>query len=76
MVTALPDYREAYFDLAQAYYWKMQGQGDDPALRGKALQVYRKLMELEHENPRLPAENLSFLQDLYGPVIDFVPGGS
>lgn len=71
-VTAQPDYREAYFDLAQSYYWKIQQQGGDPPLLRKALQTYRKLLELEVEHPRLPQSALPYLQQLYAPIIDSI----
>ena len=76
VVAAQPTYREAYFDLAQAYYFNIQAQGGDPALVRKAVETYQKLMELEAENPRLPAENLQWLQQLYDPIIARISGDS
>ncbi len=75
-VAAEPDYREAIFDLAQSYYWKIQEQEGDAALLGKALQTYKKLLEAEIEDPRLPQSALSYLQELYAPVIESVAGGN
>jgi tetratricopeptide (TPR) repeat protein len=75
-VAALPTYREAYFDLAQAYYGKIQAQGGDPALMRKALETYQKLLELETENPRLPAHALPWLQQLYDPIVASISGDS
>jgi tetratricopeptide (TPR) repeat protein len=75
-VAAEPDYREAIFDLAQSYYWRIQEQGGDPPLLGKAFQVYKKLLESEIEDPRLPQSALSYLQELYAPIIESVSGGN
>jgi tetratricopeptide (TPR) repeat protein len=75
-VAAEPDYREAIFDLAQSCYWKIQEQEGDAALPGKALQTYKKLLEAEIEDPRLPQSALSYLQELYAPVIESVAGGN
>jgi tetratricopeptide (TPR) repeat protein len=76
VVAAQPTYREAYFDLSQAYYWKIQTQGGDPALVRKALETYQKLVELEAESPRLPADALPRLQQLYDPIIASISGDS
>jgi tetratricopeptide (TPR) repeat protein len=69
VVAAQPTYREAYFDLAQAYFRKIQAQGDDPALVRKAVATYQKLQELEAGNPHLPSDYLQWLQQLYAPII-------
>jgi tetratricopeptide (TPR) repeat protein len=75
-MTVEPDYREARFDLAQSYYWKIQAQGADPPLRDRALQVYRNLMDAEAKDPRLPQSALSYLQQLYAPIIESVSEGN
>lgn len=49
-----PDYREAQFDLLQAYFTKIRVHSNDPALLHRGLMVLQKLVELEREEPRLP----------------------
>ena len=53
---------------------EIQAQGGDPALVRKALEAYQKLLELEAEDPRLPADALPWLKQLYDPIIASISG--
>jgi tetratricopeptide (TPR) repeat protein len=64
-----PDYREAQFDLAQAYYVKVRAHPDDMHLLLRALDVMRTLMQREQDSPQLPQHALQQLMALYEPLI-------
>lgn len=65
-----PDYREAQFDLAQAYNLKIRAHPNDTQLLLRALEVTMSLFEHEQQDPRLQEHALQRLMVLYRPLID------
>jgi hypothetical protein len=65
-----PDYREAEFDLVQAYSLKIRAHPNDSHLLLRGLEVAMSLLEREERDPRLPPHALQRLMVLYQPLID------
>lgn len=69
-VALRPDYREALFDLSQAYLLKARTEPGDHAAVARGLEVARSLLELEDADRSLPDHALQLLRGTYGALDD------